>query len=340
MGQIRGRLNKKFSKEVKNIMNKEKEEALLVFELVATGKATYRTLAKETGKSYNYYYKLICKYKKEFGINGILSYYHWLKYTKEIEKIKSLYLDKLMSTPNIAKIYNVSERTVINWLTLENIPIRKSGTISKTNQKLFNTIDSEFAAYIIGLITADGSVNEKHSISITLTYSDKYLLEQINNRFFNGTGHFVEIHLEDNEKKRIVLQIHGKELCNSLEKHGIVPNKTYSLKQLSKQIPENLYHHYIRGLYDGDGVCSKCNNGIRIGYCAYNKEMVEDYKQFLLNTLSLNDNQLFNTGNCWQVSWSSYKDLINFYNYIYKDATIYLERKKEKIENFLKLIPR
>ena len=93
--------------------------------------------------------------------------------------------------------------------------------------------------------------------------------------------------------------------------------------------------HYIRGLYDGDGVCAKTNEYLRVGYCAYHKSFTKSYQEFLINTLGLKENKLFNTGNCWDCSWSKREDLEKFYNYIYKDATIFLQRKYDKLKNYL-----
>ena len=260
----------------------------------------------------------------------------WFRYTGDIHEIVRLYIDEKLSTAELGQRYNVSERTIAACLVAENVQIRPRGYESRTNQTLFDNLENELACYVIGLITTDGAITANNcSISIAQTCSDGYLLEQINQCFLSETGHIALTHKEDGDKARTVLSFHGKRLCEALNQHNIVPNKTYNLVQLSSLIPKEYYHHYIRGLFDGDGVCSKAGDKIRIGFCAYNKAFVENYQQFLIQSLNMNQTSLFNTGGCWQVSWASKKDIIAFYNYIYQNATIYLHRKKEKIERYI-----
>lgn len=298
---------------------------------------TYDDIYKKYGKTKSYWYSLMSFYKEKWGFSGVISLYHWFKYTNEIEKIKEMYVTEKKATVEIGKIYGVSDKTIANFLRKEGIEIRSVGYESRTDQTLFNEITTEMQAYVIGLITADGSMTrEERSLSITLTQSDDYLLKQINEFFLNGSGHLI-LSKEKAGKNTTTLQFHGKRLCEALKKHGIVPDKSHFLTQLSQHIPAHLYHHYIRGLFDGDGVCSKSNGRVRIGYCACRQEFVESYRSFLNKELNLPLNKLFNTGGCWQVSWGAKKDLENFYNYIYKDATIFLGRKKQKLAQYLNL---
>ena len=94
-------------------------------------------------------------------------------------------------------------------------------------------------------------------------------------------------------------------------------------------------NHYIRGLFDGDGVASKNGQYIKIGFCAKRKEFVESYQSFLCKTLFMRKNKIFNTGGCFQCSCGTRTDIEKFYNYIYRDATIFLGRKKNKIYTYL-----
>lgn len=232
-----------------------------------------------------------------------------------------------------------NEELVVSWLKRENVNIRDRGIISKINQTIFDNIDTEIKAYTLGLLTSDGNVQSKSStITICLPNTDGYILEKINEELLSGLGNILVTHKED-EKPRKVLGFNGKHLKDKLAEYNIVPRKSYIIKELSTKIPEELYHHYIRGLFDGDGVCS-CETShkkkkVRIGFCGHNRDFVENYRNFLINKLDMNQTKLFNTGGCWQCSWSSKKDLINFYNYIYKDATIFLGRKKKKISDYV-----
>lgn len=321
-----------------SLNEKNKQMAIDVINKVSDN-ITYKEIAKEYNVSKNFIYCLIKTYKTVFGIEGVISKYDALKLSGEIDNVVKDYLNHI-STIEIGEKYNVSDRTVVSWLIRENIPIRDRGKISKINQSIFDEIDSEIKAYVLGLITADGSVSQKsNNITICLSKEDKYLLELINEKLLEGLGTIFINHKED-EKPRYVLSFNGKQIKNRLKDFGIVPNKSYSLKKLSNIIPEKYYHHYIRGLFDGDGVCSYCTSHkkkrkVRVGFCSHEKEFVEDYRDFLNKILNLPKNKLFNTGGCWQCSWSAFNDVQKFTDYIYNDATIFLGRKKKKLFDYV-----
>lgn len=300
---------------------------------------TYEEIANIYEVPKDFVYCLIKTYKPILGINGVISKYDALKLSGEIEKIVLDYLNNI-STIEIAQKYNVSDRTVVSWLLRENVEIRDRGKIAKVNQFIFDNIDSEIKAYTLGLITADGSVSkENNSITICLSKEDKYILEIINDKLLEGLGTIIVSHKKD-DKPRYVLSFSGKHIKERLKDFGIVPNKSYSLKKLSNLIPEKYYNHYMRGLFDGDGVCSYYSSHqktrkVRIGFCAHEQEFVEDYRNFFNKKLNLPKNKLFNTGGCWQCSWSALKDVQKFTEYVYKDATVFLGRKKKKMFDYV-----
>lgn len=269
------------------------------------------------------------------------SYYDYYIFTGKIEDIKEEYLSGV-STVALSKKYEVSERTIANWLIKQNVTLRPSGKISKIDQNIFKEIDTEIKAYTLGLIMSDGNVSKDkygNTISITLTQDDKYILETINEKLLSNQGNICITHKED-KKPRAVLQFNGKQIKETLATYGIVPNKSHLLTQLPKNISPDLYHHFLRGLYDGDGICSYYTNHgrkqkVRIGFCGANYDFVKDYQDFFVSKLNLNKTKIFNTGGCFQCSWASQKNLEDFFDFIYKDATIYLGRKYKKLKDFL-----
>lgn len=296
---------------------------------------TYKILEKENGMGSGAMYTNMKPYRGYFGIREkeIYCKMTYLRY-KYGEEIKKKYLDG-QSTMSLAKEYNYSDTGIARLLESLDVVIRPCGYQSQTDQTIFSKIDTPEKAYVIGLLTADGSVNDKGSITICLTETDKYLLEEINTKVLNGSGVIFLSHKED-KKPRAVLSFNGKQLCKDLAQFGIIPKKTYSLLSLSSKIPTELYSDYIRGLYDGDGVCSKSHGGIRVGYCAYNKAFTESYQNYLCEKLKMRKNKLFNTGNCWQCSWSAKHDLEKFYDFLYgNNPTLYLARKKQKLGNYI-----
>lgn len=323
-------------KIIQNDENKELAKAII---LKILDNKTYIDIANELGYNKNYIYELVKTYKHIFGINGVLTKYHGLKLTGELNKIIEDYKQG-KSTEELAREYNVTDHTIASWLRKEGIIIRDFGKVSRINQNVFDEITTEIQAYTLGLIIADGSISRKgNTITICLTKDDDYILHLINENLLDGLGTIFINHKEDT-RPRSILSFNGKHIKETLSKYGIIPDKSHIITQLSKAIPENLYHHYIRGLFDGDGVCSYYTSHkkqkLRIGYCAYKKEFVKDFVDFLHKKLNLPVNKLFNTGGCWQCSWGANHDIKTFYDYIYHDSTIYLGRKYKKITQYLK----
>ena len=312
-----------------------KEQAEKFFYQSAMERRTYKVLEKENNITVGSLYNEMKCYRGYFGIREKERYCKmtYLRY-KYGDIIKQKYLDG-QSTISLAKEYNYNDHGIAKLLESLDVNIRSCGYQSKIDQTIFSKIDTPEKAYLVGLLTADGSVNKGGGITICLTESDRYLLDEINTRILDGTGVVFLSHKEE-KKPRVVLSFNGKQLCRDLTRFGIVPKKTYSLLSLSSEIPTEFYPDYIRGLYDGDGVCSKSNGAIRIGYCAYNKEFTESYQNYLCEKLGMRKNKLFNTGSCWQCSWAARNDLEKFYHYLYgNNPTLYLVRKEQKLGNFI-----
>lgn len=274
------------------------KDAEYIFYNIANKKKTYDELSKEYLVNKTTLCKQMRDFKEEFGLNKNEKYcaYTFLRYAHKDEIIQK-YLDG-ESTKDIAKHYGFSDDHMIATLLRElGVEIRPTGYASKTNQDLFKDINSELSAYVLGLITSDGNIGKNFSISIHLTEEDRYLLDEINQRLYNNTGYILT---EKKEKGNDVsrLSINGKKICENLSKYNIIPNKSHYLTEIA-EIHEDLMPHYIRGLYDGDGVCSYNRPYLRVGYCAYREEFVKSFQEFLVKKLNIAQNKLFNTGNCW-----------------------------------------
>ena len=65
-------------------------------------------------------------------------------------------------------------------------------------------------------------------------------------------------------------------------------------------------------------------------------ELVFDIVKLLVCELGLPDNKITNKGTVSFITFCRYKDIINFYNYIYYDQNVIcLKRKKEKFDTYL-----
>ena len=81
---------------------------------------------------------------------------------------------------------------------------------------------------------------------------------------------------------------------------------------------------------------------------AGNFQVISSIQRFLIDTININETMISyreyvslknEITHCCKFSFSSKKDVENFYNLIYKDATIYLTRKRDRFESLEFITP-
>lgn len=199
----------------------------------------------------------------------------------------------------------------------------------------FETIDTEQKAYILGLFFADGYVKNG---SIKLEENSQQLLTDIAN-IVGCNPPIYSAPREDRFSTKGQYGIHmGREAKNIASHIGL--HKEY-LPNLS----EDLWPHFIRGLIDGDGCISLEKrykqvhpNSIaqpgEVFILLNNLKHAEFIQNLLCEKLNINKNKItihYGTGfmGVYKIRWSGTKVPIKIREFIYKDATVFLERKKK-----------
>lgn len=239
---------------------------------------------------------------------------------KQIENIIDLFVNKKMNAVEISKIYFCSDSLIRKLLQKNNINTGLEGRYNKaSNLDYFERIDTEQKAYLLGFIYTDGSIDKtQRTLSIEINKKDIEILKSICN-IFNLS--FEEIKIT--RKNCVKLSIHSKKLCLDLCNLNVKPNKTY-MNDIP-DIPLEYYSHFLRGLIDGDG--SITNTTI----CLYSKNLnlINNVKNVFLS-LSIPENKIhvYFKDSCSRISvfQKEYRKIL--FDYLYKDATIYLNRKK------------
>jgi hypothetical protein len=121
----------------------------------------------------------------------------------------------------------------------------------------------------------------------------------------------------------VVLNLYSNYIVSQIIDKGVGPRKTFTIGK--PNIEEKYIRHYIRGLFDGDG-CVVTEDGKRLIYrITTASENMNKFLKELFESLGIN---MIRMGiNC---VIGRKEDTMKFYNYIYDDATIWLERKKDK----------
>lgn len=252
---------------------------------------------------------------------------------KEQEKITEEYTNGV-TLRQICKNHNIkSTETIRNILRKNGVSIIGHRNRYPINEDYFNEIDSFDKAYWLGVLFADGTVSENRESfrlgMIDREHIDKYkkAIGAINHKI----GTTVDIRFKE-PSLEYHLGIRNKKMHNSLIRHGCVPNKTEKLKDFPV-LPKNLYPHFLRGFFDGDGSIHKTNGHWRISFYG-----THDFLQNILDYFDLNNLKVQPTSHKhYYIQIGSLYDIARVCNIMYENSTeqTRLDRKYNKYNQFL-----
>lgn len=218
------------------------------------------------------------------------------------------------------------------------IPNKK---VHKSNY--FKVIDSEVKAYILGYLVADGSIEEsirknRPSKLVRLRFGcvseDDEILRLIqreiapnnNLRYYQPQG---------NRKQVTILQICDKELVEDLKSlYNIYPRKTYNADFEFPNIPKEFERDFIRGFIDGDGSIGDRHFSMICNSPKFAEQIKDKFLEVIpeLKWVIYKENR--KTTPYWSLHFSySIKVRKLLFDYLYKDATVFLTRKRNKALN-------
>ncbi|MFC6602075.1 LAGLIDADG family homing endonuclease [Ectobacillus funiculus] len=239
-------------------------------------------------------------------------------------------------------MFKVDANTVANIVRRHGFTLRQGGYIPALKfTDFFRTIDTEEKAYYLGMMITDGCVVIQESrspcIGIMLKKEDKYIID----RFAEILG-FESDRVKISNRDEIYFRFHSKEMADDLAKFGVTPTKTFTT--YIPTITEHVMPHLIRGCFDGDGsvfvhTTKEGRNSLRVAF--YGTHLAcEQFQGHLINTLNISKTKVYKqkSHNVSFININRKKDILAFYNYIYKDAKIYLNRKKEEFDNNMDLL--
>ena len=200
------------------------------------------------------------------------------------------------------------------------------------NKRYFENISTEEQAYWLGFILADGYINEEHNVlTFSLGEKDKEHLkkflkainaseEEIETMILNSFG---GAYTRDNPTVR--LTICGKDLVADLKKYGIKQAKS------EKEVPyifkeELLEKAYVRGIFDGDGYIRSTQLGF--GFVG-SYDVMSYIKDFCLRYFgkTFEKVNICSYGTIFRFATNGKNSTKIFLDYLYSDASIYLDRK-------------
>ena len=248
-----------------------------------------------------------------------------------LEKQVELYGNGLV----IAQATGLPVTSINRYITKFGLVERKYTTKQKTNQNdsYFELIDTEEKAYWLGFIMADGnmyerqnSIGNRYTLSIKLKSTDKEHLEKFANAIeFDGKINIREQMRNNTKTIGVEIRVNSPKMCEDLMRHGIVPRKS-GKEQIPNSVPEHLIRHFIRGFFDGDGsINGDISKGktARISFCSMSEKIINQIINYTRNDISINKYN-YNLLTC---NISKKESVYKFLRWLYKDATVYLDRK-------------
>lgn len=266
----------------------------------------------------------------------------------DFEKLAFEFQTTNISLTKMAKREGTTRQTLAKYFKEIGVEIINKQNQTKFNEHIFDSIDTEEKAYWLGFIYADGYISsdpldidkkDRYVFEISLKGDDYYHLEKFNK--------FME-HIKDNVKisnskcnnklfKRCRWMVSNKHLWETLNNYGCTPRKSLILQFPDESIfkDKSLIRHFIRGYFDGDGCFTR---GIH-------KTIVSPIISILGTPEFLNILKCIIPINSFIKHDKRHSDKtiilefhkkegIDFINYIYNDANVYLDRKFKLYEFF------
>lgn len=210
---------------------------------------------------------------------------------------------------------------------------------NKVNHCYFSNIDTEEKAYFLGLLFSDGylkSSTNSGRLTFKLADPDIYMVETLNtllcpenkinyiDSFIDSRGWIIKASAE--------FSCSSKQITKDLYNLGMFYQK-YNGRSLPK-LSDQLMPHFIRGIFDGDGTISVKKNktfkSLTVAIYFPHLDFLTDLQSYL--NLQNITSHIQKTKTCYTLSFIKDKnvDKFNFLNYIYKNSSIYLNRKFDK----------
>lgn len=211
------------------------------------------------------------------------------------------------------------------------LPFQKRVYKNEINQNFFKKWSQEMA-YVFGFITADGNLQKpKRGHLIHIAADDYDIIAKIKS-VMDMEGRILE-KKRKNGKISYSLRFSDKTIFDDLLKLGITPRKSLTIKPPS--IPIKFLWDYIRGFFDGDGCVYLRNTKYpgklhsllytgspHLANFLYKKcrAVLPEYKGRIMVRKKKNNHYILHFGQ---------KDSETLYNYLYKNATLFMKRKHE-----------
>ncbi len=270
------------------------------------------------------------------GINFIYSQMHYLYMVKklsnqQIEEMTQLYSNG-ESSHSLSRRYDISSAAICGLLKRRNIKRRDASHSRqeyRINENYFENIDTEEKAYWFGFLMADGYLSKRNELSLRLAVKDKNHLEKFKKSM--QSKHPIKEYHYENTSHMASFVFKNKKIHSDLIILG------FGNKNKLPQVSKEMLHHFVRGMFDGDGSVSNSKNPSfsLLGEIELIKSIQNILLSYGLNRTKLEKRHPEGDGNVIALRYCGKGNILKLYKFLYQNATIFLERKKDKFEGII-----
>ena len=272
----------------------------------------------------------------------------YLQLTKEEKDyfIDLYYKNKNLTVKEIEKRLGLSSRCTNTIFKEYNIKSRRKNRYT-LNEDYFKNIDRQEQVYILGLLYADGFIGDEKTNNISITQKNIEILQHIKEEIeFTGDIRKGNKGGFENSQEGYVLNFSSEIMDNDLRKLGLYSNKSLTIENIPN-IKLDLKRHFLRGYFDGDGSISIYNHTFVKNNKLYSytkgimtiiatQKMIENFIcEFNIEKYSITKSK---TEEMKYIRMNSKKQLLEIYNIMYENASIYNRIKKIKWDEIISAI--
>lgn len=235
-----------------------------------------------------------------------------------------------ISQREMARRLRIGKTTVNIWSKALGLFFKKH----TVNENYFERWTPEMA-YILGYIITDGNIAWDpakcyNSLTITACAKDEQHLERI-----RALLHSTKPLLFGESTNSYRLIVVNKKFCQDLMKLGIPPRKSLTVR--FPEIPKKYLPHFVRGVIDGDGSVRYFRRPrspyFEIMIASGSQDFIRGLHHAIKNAANV-DSSITRSGNCLLLRYTCQRGKF-LADWIYQNATIFLERKHNKYQEAL-----
>lgn len=198
-----------------------------------------------------------------------------------------------------------------------------------------DSIDTEEKAYWLGFFYAD-AYNKESTGQIIIELQEKDMGHLIKCAKLFGSPRTPFIQPKNKGKYTACrLELNGRYLSNSLKQKGCHGAKSFDIK-FPTWLDAKLWRHFIRGYFDGDGCIHIHQDQLGIMIVSTNEMLQSIAEVIIINQLAnphISHPKKYK-GNTSRMDFGGSRQVKRFCDWMYKDATIYLDRKYDLFKSY------